>query len=713
MIYNGKLYLQVYSAPAIEGFMAPMEASREVFWNIPDRSLFWAIALTAALFFMAGLVKRTAAWHKGRKGLARGERLPGLRAALRAAFVQKGMTRGRVYVPMHLCLFYGMLLLFAGTGLVALDVHLWGDRLLRGALYLACSLALDLAGISVLVGVGLAAYKRYIVKPDRLESNFGDALLLIALPLTVLSGFVLKGLRIYSIADPWAVWSPVANAVAWLAATGIDRETARRFHGYLWYGHALLSLALIACAPWTKLLHTLAVPLNHYLSLPWAQRAALTGPIPGSLAMTGTLADCTRKQLIEADACLECGRCKKRCSIYQGGYDASPASMMKGLKGLVHSGRLSGALVGSLDGEGARGIVGDAALWSCTGCRSCEDRCPMNGAHLTTIVDLRRGCVETGRVPEEVKMRFVEDGKPVAVATDACGKPRPDYDVYIWPGCHRETSPDPTTPARLAGLLEKAGLTVAVLDPPACCGSPIRRLGNEALFQRDAALNVDYMKAVQGKTVVTHCPHCFNTLKNEYPALGGEFDVMHHSQLLARLVKEGRLSPPGHASFKAAFHDPCFLGRYNEEFLSPRRLIESAENVRLVEMKHNGRKSFCCGSGGGTVAEGPATTNGRKRVREAIKAGAEAIVTCCPYCEENLAKAALLEFPKKRVPVLDVVEIFDPPLCGEKGRMPKTRVDGAERKEAISRADQNGREDRKKARRTSLRPSGRSTVDGE
>jgi Fe-S oxidoreductase/nitrate reductase gamma subunit len=551
---------------------------------------------------------------------------------------------------MHCCVFYGMLLLFAGSVLVALEMH-FGLKLLRGTTYLTFSLILDLAGVAVLVGAGLAAYKRYVVRPDRLESCFGDAFLLIMLAVVVLSGFLVKGLRLFAASDPWAAWSPVGNGVAALIAKIGNTQSARHFHRVLWYGHAALAFTMIALVPWTKLLHLFAVPLNYYLSLPWAERASLTRPPAGVPPVTGVVADCTRKQLVEADACIECGRCKKRCPIYQGGIPSSPATIMKNLKKLIHKGSFSRPLVGS--------VIDEPALWSCSACRSCEDRCPMNGAHATTIIDIRRGRVDTGQVPDAVAARFAENETALAVAKNRRTAPDVNGDVYIWPGCREEKPGQTATFRTLAGLLKKAGLTATVLAPPACCGSPIRRLGNESLFRRDAAANIDYLKAIQGKTIITHCPHCFNTLKNEYPRFGGNFRVMHHSQYLAGLLAEGNLRPTKNLPPNVTFHDPCFLGRYNDEYASPRKLINAVKDTALCEMKHSRRKSFCCGSGGGTVAAAVALSNSRKRVRQAVKEGAEAVITCCPYCHENLAAAALEEYPEAPPRILDIIESLD------------------------------------------------------
>jgi Fe-S oxidoreductase/nitrate reductase gamma subunit len=542
-----------------------------------------------------------------------------------------------------------MFLLFAGSVMVALEMH-FGLNFLRGATYLAFTLVLDCAGIAVLVGVGLAVYKRYVVKPDRLESGVGDAFPLMTLAAVMLSGFLVKGMRIVATSDPWAAWSPVGHAAAILLGKTIDTERAMRFHPLLWYGHAALAFTLIALIPWTKLLHLLSVPLSIFLSVPWAERASLPSMSVKSAQGTGTIADCTRKQLIEADACIECGRCKKLCSIYQGGIPFAPVTLMKNLRNLMRRGSWSSSLAGS--------AIDEAALWSCTACRSCEERCPMDGEHASGIIEIRRGELERKRVPEFVAARFAENKASLASAADRFKLPDCNSDVYIWPGCRDSKVDQGATLQWVLKLMKRAGLTSTVLEPPSCCGGPLRRLGNETLFRQDAMANIAYLKAIEGATIITCCPHCFNTLKNEYPLHGANLRVMHHSQYLAGLLAAGKLPAGKSIPLKATFHDPCFLGRYNDEYSYPRKLLRSLEGLSLLEMKHSRQKSFCCGSGGGTVPSEVAGANGRKWIRQALKEGAEAVITGCPYCRENLAAATLEESPGKTLSVLDVAEIL-------------------------------------------------------
>lgn len=625
-----------------------MEAYRQILWNTGNHRFLDIATLLAVASLLAGCAVRAAAWGRGLPGPPLKNRLARLQVVLAGTFNQRGMIRGRIYLIMHRCVFYGMLLLLFGTLLVAVELHL-GLPLLHGAAYLAFTLILDLAGVAVLVGICLAVYKRYFLRPARLESHAGDALFLVLLTAVILSAFLVKGERIYATASPWGAWSPVSDAVAWCLGCIIPVHNATAFHAAFWYLHVTLAFALILLLPWTKMLHILSIPLNLYLSDPWESRGALAPPPSGS-PLAGTIADCTRKQLVEPDACVECGRCKKLCTIYQGGVPSAPFTMMKNMKVLMRNRSRSTPLVGS--------VLTPQALWSCSGCRSCESRCPMNGEHAQRIVSIRRSALERGSLPEYVRERFAKSGAALALPRERHALPDPQADVYLWAGCHQESEAGDGTFQALAGILREAGINAQQLEPPACCGGPIRRLGNESLFRRAALANIDYLNYCRQKIIVTHCPHCFNTLKNEYTQLGGDVRVVHHTQYLLGLMAQGTLPRGRDFPLRVTFHDPCFLGRYQEEFAAPRKLIAAAEGITLVEMKHNRMKSFCCGSGGGTVDHGIALANGRDRVSQALKEGAAAIVTSCPYCRENLAAAALLEGSEMVVEVLDVTELF-------------------------------------------------------
>lgn len=627
-----------------------IEPSRQILWNITGRAFLDACAAVAAVSLLAGLSLRISAWLRGRKSSGAGAAATRLRAALKAACVQTGTMRNPRYLAMHRCASYGMSLLFAGSLLVAIEMHL-GLRFLQGAAYLAFTLAMDCAGIAVLVGVGLAAYLRYVKRPERLESGFGDAMLLIMLGGLALSGFLVKGLRIVATSDHWAPWSPAGYAAAAALGRAMDAGQATRLHQLAWYGHAALAFTFIALMPWTKLLHLLSVPLSIFLSTP----RGTDGVLPRLPAMPPagrvTLADCSRKQLVEADACIECGRCRKLCSIYQGDIPYAPVNLMANLRKLSHRARWDSPLV--------HGAIQEDALWSCSACRSCEERCPMEGEHAAGIMGIRRGQVENGHAPDFAAERFARHKVSLAGAADHFTLPDSASDVVIWPGCRESEADQIAMIAAVLNLLRKAGLTATVLEPPSCCGAPMRQLGNEQLYRQHARANIDFLNAIPDATIITCCPHCFTTLKHGYRPLGADFNVVHHSQYLADLLSKGLLSPVKSKPLKTAYHDPCFLGRHNGEYDAPRQLLRAVDGLEPLEMKHSRQKSLCCGSGGGTVPGETAAANGRKWIRQALKENVEAVVTACPYCREALSSAARSEAKGKSLSVVDIAAILD------------------------------------------------------
>ncbi|MBJ6725064.1 heterodisulfide reductase-related iron-sulfur binding cluster [Geomesophilobacter sediminis] len=628
-----------------------MEASRQILWNAGSRLFLLGASLGAVTVLLAGVCRSIGGWTIGYRETRRTPgRKPrgGFAAAFRAVVVQREMMRGDVYLPLHLAIFYGLLFLSIGSAIVGVEAHL-GVRLLHGWGYLLFTLVLELAGIAVLIGIALAAYKRYLVRPDRLESRPQDAAALLGLALVIASGFWVKGARILATGGPWSGWSPVGGSVAWLLGKAAGSGNAVSLHHLLWYAHAGAAFTGLALLPWSKYLHLLAVPLSHFLSVPWADRAALPEAAAGR-ETTGTLADLARKRLVEADACVRCGRCKKLCSMYLTENRTAPITMMDNLKRLTHGRNRGSAQPGA--------VIDAASLWSCTGCRACEERCPMRGEHAAGIVQLRRGAITSGRIPEPVAERLQKlRGARTLPAEAGRGIPSGTRGIYYWPGCSDAQGEDAGFSALLK-IMERAGVVLRMLQPPHCCGGAARRLGDEALFQEQARENHRYLREQGVELVVTRCPHCFNTLRNEYGSLGTDVTVLHHTQLLAELAAWGEVVFPHQTAPPVTYHDPCFLGRYHGEFAAPRKLIEAATGRLPVEMKHTRMKSLCCGSGGGTVGEETALATARVRLKEAGKAGAEVVVTGCPYCRTTLERAAGEGNAKKRIQVVDLAEFL-------------------------------------------------------
>ena len=323
-------------------------------------------------------------------------------------------------------------------------------------------------------------------------------------------------------------------------------------------------------------------------------------------------------------------------------------------------------------------VVSDEVLWQCTTCRACMDACPVYIEHIPTIIDMRRSLVmNEGSISEsgEQALRSVETrGHPWRGSqaarmdwADGLGVPlmseNPDVDYLFWVGCTGAlVDRSAKISQSLVRILQRAGVSFAVLgEEETCTGDPARRMGNEYLFEVQAKKVIETLNRYRPKKIVTHCPHCFNTFKNEYSALGGEYEVIHHSELISDLVQNGRLDLAGSGSRKISLHDSCYLGRHNGIFDQPRSVLKALPMVETVEMKRSKEKALCCGAGGGQVFLGE--EQGKRvnveRTEEFLATGADTVATACPFCiqmfDDGLRNAGMADEKQ----VKDIAELVD------------------------------------------------------
>jgi len=517
------------------------------------------------------------------------------------------------------------------------------------------ALMVDVFAVFVLAGVIGAALIRKVQRPKRFEgSHLGEADLILALIAGIVTTLLLwHASRIALGLNEWpAGWSPVSDALSNLFADNQTTEVLER--AFVW-AHVLIILTFLAYLPHSKHLHIATAAVNVFFASTRARGhlEPLRFDVPDDEMRfgAGTVKDMTWKQTLDTFSCTECGRCQDVCPAWTTGKELSPKLLIMALRDQVFA--EGPALVRTPDGEFepaplVPNAVKDEIVWDCVTCGACVRECPVSIEHVDHIVDLRRHLVMVeSRFPSEAEqmLRDVERasnpwGKPQTERADWAerlgvkvlepGDPAPE--VLYWVGCAASFDERARTAAEsTAKLLKAADIDFAILGPrEACTGDPARRMGNEYLFQAYAEQNVGTLNESGVKKVVASCPHCFNTLRNEYPDFGGDYEVVHHSELLAELVREGRLEPSSNGN-AITYHDSCYLARHNDVLEGPRELVEAVGEP--VEMKRSGKRTFCCGAGGAHMwMEERAGKINEERAREAAETGADTLAVACPFC---------------------------------------------------------------------------------
>lgn len=651
--------------------------TRQIYWNIVGWQWMYVALIPLVAVFALGVARRAISWRRGRPDAPRGD----WRRLVRFALLQGNVLRERDGWN-HVLFYVSFLVLAGGTTVVFIDKDL-GIPIMRGWFYLIYqSLLLDLAGLAAIVAAAVFLWRREVrrlprlQKPEHLETRGADRFILWGFILICVTGFLLQALRIRATADPWGAWSPVGYALSFLFP---DAAFDRAVQPYLWWFHLGVAFAWMAAIPWTKMAHVFLGAANVY----YAERAPrlatpdLEDPALERLGVASA-GDLTWKGLLDLDACTECGRCQDACPANAVGQPLSPKQLILDL-------RRAG------DAPLVRGAIGDETLWSCTTCRACVEVCPVGIEPFPKIVDMRRNLVmEVAEFPEGMA-GAVESIETRGHPWRGAGGARADWagglgvrvlgagescDLLYWVGCTAAFDPRNQRVARaVARLLQYAGVDFAILgEAESCTGDPARRIGHEYLYQMQARQNVETLAGRRFNRVVTACPHCFNTLRNEYPDFGGDYVVVHHSQLLQQLVDDGRLprvprlAPAGAgAGARVTYHDPCYLGRYNGEYDAPRAGLAAA-GLSVSEMPRSRERSFCCGAGGGRVFAdgGRGARINQERGRQARATGAATVATACPFCMlmmEDGARAAAGDGTPQRV--RDVAELLAAAVFGE------------------------------------------------
>ncbi len=673
------------------------EASRQIYWNIDHVWLMYGLLFPVFAVGGYGVYQHVRRWRQGAPALCFDRPLERVSRVVRYAVLQLGTARDAFAGWFHGFIFFGFIVLLIATTVVALDAD-FGMHVMRGAFYLYFqSLMVDVFGALVLVGVLMAAVRRLILRPKQLVYTSEAVWILATIFIIVITGFLLEGWRIAATHDPWAEWSPIGNLAARTSAAFMSTETMQMAHRVTWWFHMVLCLGFIAWVPYTKMMHVLTAPLNIF--------TASLAPIGASLKEVdfetsasfgvNSLKAFTWKDLLDLDACTECGRCTANCPANAVGKELSPRDIILQLRQLMHhpnafsavdaganedSNNSNAAHPGSEAPSGslinAASALSPECLWQCTTCAACMQVCPVLIQQMPKIVNLRRHLVmEKADFPDSMQAAVTsveKRGHPFAGAqssrldwTDGLNvshiKDNPEAEILFWVGCSSAlVERNQKVTRATAQLLDAAGVSYAILGrDEKCCGDPVRRIGNEFLFESLAKDNIGKFREYGVQKIVTACPHCFNTLSNEYPHFGGDFEVYHHSKYLAQLVAQGRLKPSPSGDRAVAYHDPCYLGRHNGIYEEPRRLAGIVSQT-VVEFERCRDSSFCCGGGGGMsfVEEPPEERVNLERAGEALATGAGCIAVACPFCLSMMEDGINARKGDRDVRVMDVAELL-------------------------------------------------------
>ncbi len=664
-----------------------MIPTRETFGNIPHASviIFYCLTVATMAVFANGVWRRFRLWRQGIPisvgklftGNLRAiwEKLrPGLGRLLTEGLGQ-GRVRGRGLPSLaHIWLFVGFMVLLLGTTLLETD-HLASGisqslKFHKGTYYVIYEFTLDIFGLLFLAGCLLFLWRR-VRRPPSVGHRGTDWYVILSFLAIGVTGYLTEGLRI--------VWqhptgigahcSPVGLAISG-GFSGMTESCARSTHLTVWWIHSMLVFGFIASLPYTRLFHTIAGPLNLFFAQPMLGRMVpVTMEEVEQTERIGVSAiqHFNQQQLLSLDACMECGRCEEACPAFATEKPLSPKRVVQDLKGLMtwnlrpRASRPVGTQApDALPGRAVHDeTIQIETLWSCTTCTACARVCPVRLDPVTLITDMRRNRLGEGALSGTAATalrRMQLSGNPWGLPAaeranwaEGTGAPtvkeNPNFDLLYWVGCAGSYDRRAQRVAKaVVKLLRHAGVNFAILgNEEKCTGESARRLGDEFLFQELAEANIATLAKYNVRRILTQCPHCLNSLRQDYPQFGGKYTVVHHTEFLQQLLAEGRLLVPEEGTQECAttYHDPCYLARVNGIHEAPRNILTMPSGGRakspglgLREMPRRRDKTFCCGAGGGRMwmEEEPQKRVCTVRAKEALGTGATTVAVACPFC---------------------------------------------------------------------------------
>lgn len=660
---------------SITRFETDSNVTRHVFDNIPTsfRVVFYIIIPIVLVLGSIMFANRTLNWQRGIPDERRVtlSNLKNRMSDFRAGVFMKTLLREPGAGIMHAMMYFSFLTLLGVTTVLEIDHQLPTNlKFLHGSVYQAYSAVGDIAGAFFIISVVWALLRRFGPKawrPYRIRTKLRTeyAVILLTFLLIGVSGFMTEIFRIANEGVPnFERWSIVSYPFAQLIE---DSGNLAGGHQTWWAIHVASFIVFLLILPITMLRHMLTAPLNMWLKDRERPKGAMK-PMPNLLETdletfgAATIEDFTWKQLLDTDSCTMCGRCTDVCPAHLTGKSLDPREIV------LKTGEVMAA-TGSPMVRPPLGVDSEITIeasslferitseevWSCTTCKACDEVCPVDIEILDKILDMRRNLsLMESDFPTELgnAYRSMENqGNPWGMSPNSRqdwakdmdgvrivdgGDPL-DAEYLYWVGCAGSFDDKNQKVTRaMAEMLRMADVSFAILGPSeTCTGDPARRTGNEYIFQMLAMQNVETLNAMKVKKIITQCPHCFNTLANEYPQLGGHYEVVHHSELLEKLIETGQLdASKAELDDKIVYHDSCYLGRHNDIYMAPRNIVSSINGVELLEAPRNGAKGMCCGAGGGRMwmEEHVGKQVNVERSQELLATGATRIATACPFC---------------------------------------------------------------------------------
>jgi Fe-S oxidoreductase/nitrate reductase gamma subunit len=620
--------------------------TREVFWHLPGwaKALWYVLTLISVAVFAWGVIKPYLKYRRGRGGYVPPRReLPGrIRAAARTTLTHARIAKRDRYAGVaHAAIFYGFVVLFIGTVVLAVDTDftepVFGWKFFSGDFYVTYSFVLDALGVVFLAGVLAMMIRRGFIRPRKLTYRAGDWIFVGGLLYLLLTGYLLEGVRL-------AMDTPgneAANPAGWAAGQlmgGLSSDVLSVLRHTIWWSHGVVALAFVAALPYTKGMHVLTSFATLVLADPKAGKRLRLIPPERADEPAGyaRLEDFMPVHLLQLDGCTKCGKCHDVCPANATGQPLSPRDVILGLRDQVKEGPIA---------------LPAATVWSCYQCNACVEVCPVGIEQAPIINQVRRSLVEQGEMPADLQSTlrvitksgnsFGENRRRRGRWTDELDFDVKDartapVDVLWFVGDYASFDPRGQEISRtLARLYDAAALDFGILyDGERNSGNDVRRAGEEGLWEALAGSNISALEEADFQRIVTSDPHSLNTLRNEYPDVTGhDWRVSHHTGLLLELLESGRLPVHSDLGYRVTYHDPCYLGRHNGEYDAPRRILELL-GCELVEMPRNRENSFCCGAGGGRiwVRDDPAAERpSENRIREAVGLGRlDYFVVSCP-----------------------------------------------------------------------------------